>query len=94
MFDLEDIPKFILQPILKGLLAVLRLLWFLSWELWVDWILWSIGWAVLKLVTFGRYPSYAAFEYEKNVPFWTHFFVCAVGSATLASAIYTVSQLV
>ena len=48
--DWFDTPKSIL-------LAVLRVLWWLAWDVCVQTVGWSIGWCVLRVLTLGRYPE-------------------------------------
>ena len=48
--DWFDTPKSIL-------LAVLRVLWWLAWDVCVQTVGWSIGWCVLRVLTLGRYPA-------------------------------------
>lgn len=48
--DWFDTPKSIL-------LAVLRVLWWLAWDVCVQTVGWSIGRCVLRVLTLGRYPE-------------------------------------
>lgn len=41
----------------KGLvLGVLRVLWWLAWDVCIETVAWSVGWCTLRIVTLGRYP--------------------------------------
>ncbi len=48
--DVLDVPKSLV-------VAVLRFLWWLGWDVCVQTVGWSIGWSVLRLLTLGRYPA-------------------------------------
>lgn len=51
-----DLPDWLDAP--KGLvLGVLRVLWWLAWDVCIETVAWSVGWCVLRLVTLGRYPQ-------------------------------------
>lgn len=51
-----DLPDWLDAP--KGLvLGVLRVLWWLAWEVCIETVAWSVGWCVLRVLTWGRYPA-------------------------------------
>lgn len=51
-----DLPDWLDAP--KGLvLGVLRVLWWLAWDVCIETVAWSVGWCALRLVTLGRYPQ-------------------------------------
>lgn len=51
-----DLPDWLDAP--RGLvLGVLRLLWWLAWDVCIESVAWSVGWCVLRVVTLGRYPQ-------------------------------------
>ncbi len=69
------------------LLGVLRVLWWLAWDFFVETIGWTIGWCVLRLLTLGRYPKERLSELD-HAPTATAIFVEMVGLAVLALAIW------
>ena len=78
--DWFDTPKSIV-------LGVLRVLWWLAWDLCVQTVGWSIGWCVLRVLTLGRYPEERLGGVDEAVPH-TAFVVEVVGLAVLAAGIW------
>lgn len=81
--DWFDIPKSIV-------LAVLRALWWLAWDLCVQTVGWSIGWCVLRVLTLGRYPRerLGGLDDARTGTAWA---VEIVGLAMLATVIWWVA---
>jgi hypothetical protein len=53
---LIDLPDWLDAP--RGLVVgVLRVLWWLAWEVCIQTVGWSVGWCVLRIVTLGRFPQ-------------------------------------
>ena len=51
-----DLPDWLEAP--RGLVVgVLRVLWWLAWEVCIQTVGWSVGWCVLRIVTLGRFPQ-------------------------------------
>lgn len=85
MVDLPDIdfPK-------SAILAVLRFIWWLGWELLVETVFWAVGWLALRTLTLGRYPAERLGE--QDAASWsTAFIVQAVGACLLATSIGVLS---
>jgi hypothetical protein len=78
--DWLDTPKSIV-------LAVLRALWWLAWDVWVQTVGWSIGWCVLRVLTLGRYPRERLGGVDEAAT-GTSVVVEAVGLAVLAAGIW------
>lgn len=68
----------------------LRALWWLAWDFWVETISWSIGWLVLRLITFGQFPSEPLSGVDQASTDLA-LLVEIVGLATLASMIWLLS---
>jgi hypothetical protein len=81
--DLLDLPKSFFVGILRGL-------WWLAWDFCVEIIGWSIGWLVLRLITFGQFPSEPLGGVDQ-ASFGRALFVEVVGLVALASAIWLLS---
>lgn len=68
------------------LVGVLRLLWWLAWELMVETIGWTIGWFFWRMVSLGRFPAEGLGEQEA-APWTTHLALQVTGLALLGLAI-------
>lgn len=86
MLDLSD-----LLDVPKGLvLGVLRALWWLAWDFCVETVGWSIGWATLRLLSFGRFPQ-APLRGVDDASGPLRLFVEVVGLVVLGTAIWALS---
>lgn len=86
MFDLSDLfslPTAIFE-------AVLRFLWWLLRGLLQEMVLWSVGWATLKLLTFGHCPDHR-FSENDSAGRGTRFLVMATGAFVLGAAVWLVA---
>lgn len=59
-----DVADDLVRPVARLGLAVLRALWWLSWELWLESVSWTIGWFTCRAVSLGRVPSVALGDRE------------------------------
>jgi len=68
---MEDLIETVVKVIGRGALGVFRFLVFLIWasfEFTYEKIGWWLGWPVVRLATFGRYPSEGFLNDEKTKP--------------------------
>ncbi|AKJ31943.1 hypothetical protein AAW51_5252 [Caldimonas brevitalea] len=86
MLDADDL---LFRPV-SLLLVVLRACWWLAWDFCVQTIGWSIGWAVYRLLTLGRFPSEGVFDADEASG-GVALVVEVTGLAVLASAIWYLS---
>lgn len=75
----------------RPLLALVRLAWWLFWDVCFHTIPWWIGWPICRVVTFGRFPHAGWSEYEE-AGFSEAIIVCGVGLAVLAGALWALSS--
>ena len=64
MIDITDIfslPKSLVVAVLRGL-------WWLGWEFYVQTVGWSIGWLFLRVLTLGRFPEEGLGEVDGASP--------------------------
>ncbi len=54
---MEEEASALLKPVARIILTVAKSLLWLSWELIIQTIGWSIGWVVCRLVSFGTFPK-------------------------------------
>ena len=81
-----DLPDWLEAP--RGLVVgVLRVLWWLAWEVCIQTVGWSVGWCVLRIVTLGRYPQ-ERFGGVDDAETGTAILVEIVGLLVLALAIW------
>jgi len=90
---MDELAEGAFRPILKLLLMILRGLSFVAWELLVEYVGWSIGWAFYRVVTFGKFPSSGWRELE-NASTPLALFVEFTGLGLLAGSIYLLSGLI
>lgn len=82
MVDVDDLVK----PVARLVFFVARALWWLSVELLVETIGWSIGWCVMRALTLGRYPDIGIGDMEEANG-WARILVQVVGLVALAGAL-------
>ncbi len=64
---MEDIGDFITEAgrgIARLLYYLIRFLLWLVWEIGIEFISWSVGWVIVKLVTCGHYPKHGILEQD------------------------------
>jgi hypothetical protein len=83
----------LMELLARPLLAILRFVWWLSWDFVVLTISWSIGWPIWRLLTLGRFPHAGFREYEESGT-GEAFLVCGTGFALLGAAIWLLSSRV
>lgn len=86
MLDFSDIlgvPKSVL-------IGLLRFLWWLGWEFFVETVFWTVGWLTLRALTLGRYPQERFTEQDAASGF-AAFVVQVSGALVLAFAIWLLS---
>jgi hypothetical protein len=83
MFEIADL--------VRPALWVLRVLWWLAWDLLLRTIGWSIGWAIWRAVTFGRYPDADISELD-DMAFWPGLMIELTGLIALAVGLFWLSH--
>lgn len=71
-------------------LAARFLLW-LAWDFLFLTIAWSIGWPILRLLSFGRFPHVGLREYEESGT-GEAFLVCGAGFCVLVAVVWLLSD--
>ncbi|MFC6671148.1 hypothetical protein [Marinobacterium aestuariivivens] len=86
----------LIESALRALLSVVSLLFrALVWlvvEVWIEHILWYLGWPAVRILTWGRYPEVAIDEYDK-AGIVTLVCVVVAGVAVLALSMFALGQL-
>ncbi len=54
---MEELAEVLIRPIAKLISGILRVLNFLAFELYIEWVGWTIGWFFYRSVSFGQFPS-------------------------------------
>ncbi len=72
--------------LIRPVLWIARALWWLGWEFLVRTVGWSIGWAIWRAVTFGRFPD-TGFRDLDDTAHWASILVEMTGLAALAGVI-------
>jgi hypothetical protein len=85
MFEIADL--------LRPAFWALRILWWLAWELLVRTIGWTIGWAIWRTLTFGRYPDADIGELDE-MAFWPGVMIELTGLIALAGALFWLSHYI
>lgn len=81
------------RPLAHAVLTVLRIVWWLTWELWLDAVTWYIGWPVCRALSFGRVPSVGIGERDEAGGFM-EFVVHVVGAVVLVGTIALLARYV
>jgi len=90
----EDLIEIVVKAIGRGALGFFRFLVFLIWvsiEFTYEKISWWLGWPVVRLVTFGKYPSENFLNDEKAKPI-SLFFVGITGITYPIIIVYFLAQ--
>lgn len=77
--------------LIRPVLWVVRALWWLGWEFMVRTVGWSIGWAVWRTLTLGRFPD-TGFRDLDETSDWASILVELTGLAVLAGVIWLLSR--
>lgn len=92
MFTVDDVLDGLFKPIFKLILAILRILHFIAWDLMFSFVGWSIGWCFLRVITFGYFPSENIGELE-SCSWVKALFVEIVGLVILCALTLSVIKL-
>ena len=92
MPDLDDIVDVDGPSFGRMLMLLVRGLWWLVWDLGCEWIAWSIGWPVCRLLSAGRLPSVGFTEVEEG-EWWEQLRVMVVGFAMIAALAWAASRM-
>ncbi len=90
---MEEIAEHLLKPLIRLVVGILRALLFIGWDLLVEYVGWSIGWAFYRLVSFGQFPKEKLSELDQ-VSWSFALFVELTGLSILGILIYLLSQLI
>ncbi len=80
------------RPLFRLFYYIFRGLLWLAWDLSVEIISWSIGWGILRIITFGKYPQYQFSEQDKASP-WQAILIEFFGIAILSLTVLTLYRL-
>lgn len=83
MFDAVDL--------IRPALWLARALWWVGWEFMVRTVGWSIGWAIWRTVTLGRFPD-TGFRDLDETSEWASLIVELTGLAALGGTIWLLSR--
>lgn len=82
--------EFVTEGILKAgfriILIILRVIYFISWELFVEYVGWVVGWCICRVMTIGHYPKYKINSNEDE-PLLTVLVVNGIGIFVIAGSI-------
>ncbi|UXI70175.1 hypothetical protein [Tahibacter amnicola] len=84
MLDLDDVP---VGPLARGLLLIVRIVWWLAWEICLVTVGWFVGWPICRALTLGRLPGAHITECD-DVACWLQVAVALVGLGTLAGLLF------
>lgn len=87
-----ELAETFVRPVLGIVLAILRGLLWLGWEVGFHIIGWTVGWVVCKIVTFGHLPD-AAYSDVDNVDFWVALTIQIIGLLVLLVGIGLLASL-
>jgi hypothetical protein len=90
---MEEIAEHLLKPLIRLVVGILRALLFIGWDLLVEYVGWSIGWAFYRLVSFDKFPKEKLCELDQ-VSWSFALFVELTGLSILGILIYLLSQLI
>jgi len=90
---MEEVASELLKPIARIFLAIVRGLIWLSWELMIQTIGWSIGWVICRAISFGYFPKERISEVD-NAPLFVALVVELIGLAFLLFLAYWLSKFV
>ncbi|MCM5682333.1 hypothetical protein M8A51_22625 [Schlegelella sp. S2-27] len=87
---MDDVLEMLLRPIAKLLLALLRGLLWLGWELMFETIGWTVGWLLCRLLSAGRWPR-QRWSQQDEAPGGVALVVELIGLGALALAVAALS---
>ncbi|KRA74507.1 hypothetical protein ASD78_13670 [Lysobacter sp. Root667] len=90
---IDEVDDFLFRPIARFALIVARALWWLSRELLVETVGWSIGWLIWRLLSFGRFPDTGFGDLEQTSG-WAALLVEFTGLAAIALTIWGLTAYV
>ena len=90
---MEEVAGDLLKPIARIFLAIVRALIWLSWELMIQIIGWSIGWVICRAISFGCFPKENISEVD-GAPIMVALIVEMIGLALLLFLAYWLTQYV
>lgn len=100
MPDLDDIDldldiggdrgDFSLRRVLVG---IARVIWWLVWDVGCEWVAWSLGWVVCRVLTVGRFPA-VGWDQEGEAEWWEALLVILVGLLVLGGLAWAVIEAV
>lgn len=84
---MEEVAEGIFKIAAKVLLAVVRFLIWIAWEVMCETLLWYMGWPISRVITFGNSPKQGITNGENEEPL-SYFLVALTGFATLLFMTY------
>lgn len=89
---MEDVVAEAGRPLFRLFYYIFRGLLWLAWDVSIEMIGWSIGWGVLRIITFGKYPQYQITEQEK-APLWQTILIEFFGIGILSLTVFVLYGL-
>ena len=90
---IDEVPEFFLRPLWNVVVALMRTLWFVVWELGVEGLGWWIGWPAARLATAGKFPT-QGFAEQEHAPLRVALGLELLGLAILAVVITLIAHWV
>lgn len=77
---MEEVADGLLKVIARGVLAIVRVLIWISWEVLYERVAWYLGWPVARLVSLNQFPK-ESFTNEEGAHWLTQLIVVMIGIA-------------
>jgi|TARA_Y100000296_G_scaffold7231_1_gene8659 hypothetical protein len=87
----ELVTEGIIKAGLRIILIILRVIYFIGWELFVEYVGWAVGWCICRVITIGHYPKYKINSYE-DAPLSTVLVVNGIGIFFVAGSIAILAE--
>ncbi len=89
---MEELVELVGRSIIKFFIGFLRVLLFIGWELFFEYVGWSVGWAFYRMLSLGRFPKVSLGDLEKAST-GTALLVEFTGLGVIGLLIFLLSQL-
>jgi hypothetical protein len=77
---MEEVADGFLKIIARGVLAIVRVVIWISWEVLYERVAWYLGWPVARLVSLNQFPK-ESFIHEDDAHWLTQLIVAMIGIA-------------
>ncbi len=89
---MDEISDYLIRPIFRIILGLLRVLQFFAWDVFVEPIGWTIGWCFYRTLSFGHWPQENLTELDR-AGVLKSLFIELTGLGVLGLAIFLVTKL-